>query len=79
MIFFRRLPGFEYIAPRTFEEALDFLREKKGAAKVIAGGTDLLPQMKNREVIPKYLIGLKNINGVDHVDYSENGGLEGAA
>jgi len=75
MIYFSRLPKFEYIAPKTLEEALSFLEEQKDKAKVIAGGTDLLIQMKNREVTPQYLIGLKNISGIDYIKYSENDGL----
>lgn len=75
MLHMRRLPKFGYVAPQTLEEALDFLGEYQGKARVIAGGTDLLPQMRNREVIPQYLIGLKNIGGLDYIKHSENDGL----
>ena len=44
-------------------------------AKVIAGGTDLLPQMKKRELAPRYLIGLKNIGGLDYIEYDRARGL----
>ena len=75
MVYLRRLPQFKYLAPRTLEEALAFLEEQKDKAKVIAGGTDLLLRMKNREITPKYLIGLKNISGIDYIKHSEPDGL----
>jgi CO/xanthine dehydrogenase FAD-binding subunit len=59
----RRLPRFEHLAPRGIEEALFMLFQHGEQAKVIAGGTDLLPQMKKGELAPRYLIGLKNIGG----------------
>lgn len=71
----RRLPQFEYLAPRTVEEAVFLLSRHDGQAKVIAGGTDLLHEMKRREATPQYLVGLKNIPGLDYVDYDEAQGL----
>ncbi|HUT72244.1 MAG TPA: xanthine dehydrogenase family protein subunit M [Desulfatiglandales bacterium] len=73
--YLRRLPGFEYLAPETIDEALSLLSSHNGKAKVIAGGTDLLHKMKRREEIPQYLIGLKNIPGLNHIDYDEAQGL----
>ena len=75
MIFFRRLPRFEYVSPGTLEEVLGLLEEHKGKARVMAGGTDLLVQMKNRETAPEYLISLKNISGLDYINYHESDGL----
>ena len=45
-LFYRRLPRFEYLAPRTIDEALGLLTDNIGEARVIAGGTDLVPQLK---------------------------------
>jgi len=42
--FYRRLPRFEYLRPKTVEEALTLLKQNPGKAKVFAGGTDLLPR-----------------------------------
>jgi 4-hydroxybenzoyl-CoA reductase subunit beta len=54
-----RLPHFRYHAPRTVREAADLLSE--GEAMIVAGGTDLLPNMKRRQQVPATLIGLRNI------------------
>ena len=47
--FYRRLPRFEYVQPNSIDEALYLLATHKGEAKLIAGGTDLLPKMKRME------------------------------
>jgi CO/xanthine dehydrogenase FAD-binding subunit len=69
------LPKFEYFAPKTMEEACSLLAEYKGEARVLAGGTDLLVQMKNREVIPRYLINIKDIPNLDYIRYDDKEGL----
>lgn len=69
------LPKFEYFAPKTMEEACSLLAKYKGEARVLAGGTDLLVQMKNREVTPGYLINIKNIPDLDYIRYDDKEGL----
>ena len=53
----------------TVEKAVSVLRESKGRAKVIAGGTDLLGQMKD-EILPEYpevVVNIKTIPGLDYI------------
>ena len=69
------LPKFEYFAPKTMEEACSLLAKYKGEARVLAGGTDLLVQMKNREVTPRYLINIKDIPDLDYIRYDDKEGL----
>jgi len=74
--FYRRLPRFEYLTPKTIDEALSLLSQYKEKAKVIAGGTDVVPQLKRRETkAPQYIIDLKGIPGLDYIKYDEVGGL----
>jgi 4-hydroxybenzoyl-CoA reductase subunit beta len=54
-----RLPYFRYHAPRGVQEAADLL--SAGDAMIVAGGTDLLPNMKRRQQVPTTLVGLRNI------------------
>jgi carbon-monoxide dehydrogenase medium subunit len=76
----RRLPEIECLFPKTLSEALSFLKKHNGAAKVKAGGTDLLPKMKRRELGPKYLIDLKEIDDLHFIKYDKEKGLRiGAA
>jgi 4-hydroxybenzoyl-CoA reductase subunit beta len=56
-----RLPWFEYRAPKTVAEAARILAGEGPNAMLIAGGTDLLPNMKRRQMAPKVLVSLSGI------------------
>src|SRR5438309_3530475 len=56
-----RLPWFDYRAPRTLSEAARILAGEGPNAALIAGGTDLLPNMKRRQRAPKVLVSLRRI------------------
>jgi len=56
-----RLPWFEYRAPKSVAEAARILAGEGANAMLIAGGTDLLPNMKRRQMAPKVLISLSGI------------------
>ena len=72
--FYRRLPRFDYIVPETLDEALKALNKHKDAAKLLGGGTDLVLQLKKREIkIPEYIIDLKNIPGLNHISCDAEG------
>ncbi len=58
---------FDYFEPRTIEEAVSLLAEYGEAAKVIAGGTDLVLRMQAGTRKPEYLINLKAISGLDYI------------
>jgi CO/xanthine dehydrogenase FAD-binding subunit len=73
-IFYRRLPRFDYIVPKTLDEVLKALNEHKGSAKLLAGGTDLIPQLKKREMkIPQYVVDLKGVAGLDEISSDVSG------
>ena len=57
------------------EEAVSLLSGYEGAAKVMAGGTDLLVQLKKGVLLPGYIIDLKGIPGQDNITYDEVLGL----
>ncbi len=66
---------FDYYTPTTVSEAVDLLRSKGDGGKVLAGGTDLMPQMKERGRHPKYLVSLKNVAELRGIRYDEGSGL----
>jgi carbon-monoxide dehydrogenase medium subunit len=74
-ISYRHLPRFDHLEPKTVEEACSLLSKYDGKAKVIAGGTDLLPSMRNRKVTPGYIINIKRIPNLDYIDYDDAEGL----
>jgi len=57
-----RLPVFEFYAPSTIDEAVALKVEHGVDAMFLAGGTDLLPNMKRRQFEPKVIIGLRNLH-----------------
>lgn len=75
MSYLRRLPRFEYLAPGTGEEACGLLAAHAGEARVLAGGTDLLLQMRRREATPRLIIGLKGAADLAFVREEADGGL----
>jgi carbon-monoxide dehydrogenase medium subunit len=75
MSYLRRLPRFEYLAPHTVDEACDFLAAHGRNVGLLAGGTDLLLQMRRREATPGYVIGLKNVAALAGVRAQADGGL----
>jgi 4-hydroxybenzoyl-CoA reductase subunit beta len=56
-----RLPIFEYRAPRSLAEAARILDGEGANAMPLAGGTDLLPNMKRRQQVPRTLMSLRGI------------------
>ncbi len=56
-----RLPPFTYLLPRTLGDATRALAEHGAEAMLVAGGTDLFPNMKRRQFEPKVLVGLRGI------------------
>jgi len=59
-----RLPWFDYRAPRSVAEAVKILEGEGAQAILIAGGTDLLPNMKRRHQTPKVLVSLRGISSL---------------
>ncbi len=70
-----RLPPFSYLAPRTLGDAAKALAEHGSAAMVVAGGTDLYPNMKRRQFEPKVLVGLRAVRELRGVRGSAREGL----
>ena len=70
-----KLPKFQYIAPKSTKEASSLLKEHGEKAIAVAGGSDLLVNLKNRLKSPEYLIDLKAIPKLDKVTFSKSEGL----
>ena len=68
------LPPFQFHAPKSVAEAVALLQAKAGTAKLIAGGTDLLPNLKHRLFAPEHVVGLDGIDELKGVR-EEQGGL----
>ena len=56
-----RLPWFDYRAPHSVAEAASILAGEGPKAMLLAGGTDLLPNMKRRQQTPATLVALRSV------------------
>lgn len=65
----------EYFRPKSIEEAISLSQRYGEKAKYIAGGTDVIVKIKDRQIRPQYLISLKHILNIDQIRY-ENGELK---
>jgi CO/xanthine dehydrogenase FAD-binding subunit len=76
-IFYRRMPQFEYLRPKSLNEALAALSEDQPVRnQVFSGGTDLLPKLKSRAIVaPPRVIDLKGIAGLDFIEFDAIGVL----
>jgi 4-hydroxybenzoyl-CoA reductase subunit beta len=70
-----RLPPFRYLAPRTVEQALQLLAQEGEQAMPVAGGTDLYPNMKRRQLTPPVLVGLRGIATLKGITGSAEKGM----
>ena len=68
-----------YEAPESLEEAVALLAAAKGEAKVLAGGTDLLVQMRADVVEPELIVDIKRIRETRTVTEEKGGWRIGAA
>lgn len=66
---------FEYFEPQTLDEAVALLHRLDGQADVLAGGTDLLVEIKEHLRAPDYVVNIKKIPGLDYLRYDEQTGL----
>jgi len=70
-----RLPKFEVATPRSVGEAVALLAEAGPSALVIAGGTDLVPNMKHELFTPELVVSLGGIAELARIEATEDGGL----
>jgi 4-hydroxybenzoyl-CoA reductase subunit beta len=67
-----RLPRFRFLAPHSLGEAVDALATASpGDAMIVAGGTDIIPNMKRRQQVPGTLIGLRGLPELRHISNGE--------
>jgi len=69
-----RLPPFRYLAPRNLDEAARMLAGEGSQAMLVAGGTDLYPNMKRRQFTPPVLIGLRQVAALKQISGSPEQG-----
>ena len=68
-----------YEAPETLEAAIDLLKNESGTARVLAGGTDLIVQMRAGMIEPDLVVDIKNLDEMRAISEENGGWRVGAA
>jgi aerobic carbon-monoxide dehydrogenase medium subunit len=67
---------FDYFEPQTLDEAVALLSRHNGTANVLAGGTDLLVEIKEQIRKPDHVVDIKKIPGMDRISFDPATGLK---
>lgn len=70
------LPQFKLLRPRTIEEAVGYLDRHSGNVRVLAGGTDLIPSMRQKLFEPEYVLDLRLISALRGIKPTAEGLVE---
>ncbi len=69
------LPAFEVLRPRALDAAVEALAHYGADAQLVAGGTDLVPSLKQHLFSPRVLVDLKRLRELDHIRFDAETGL----
>ena len=71
------LPQFKLLRPRTLEDALSLLASTRAgrprATRVVAGGTDLIPSMRQKLFEPEYVLDIRHLAGLKDIRQTDRG------
>src|ERR1051325_9351835 len=70
------LPSFKLLRPRTVEEAVALMLEHSQHVQILAGGTDLLPSMKQKLFTPDYVMDIRGIDEMQGIHVRAGIGVE---
>jgi 4-hydroxybenzoyl-CoA reductase subunit beta len=69
------LPAFRILQPHTVDEACRMLDQHGSDAMIIAGGTDVIPNLQMKLFAPRVLIDIKSLRELSTIEFSPHGGL----
>ncbi len=70
------LPQFKLLRPRAIDEALSVLAKHAGNLRVLAGGTDLIPSMRQKLFEPEYVLDVRGISELRGIRTQADGAVE---
>src|SRR5512132_1021410 len=71
----KRTEAFDYYQPATLQEASRLLKENGAGGRLLAGGTDLVIAMKEKGLLPKYIVDLKRLPGLSGIRENSDGSI----
>ncbi|MBD3267556.1 xanthine dehydrogenase family protein subunit M, partial [bacterium] len=73
------MKAFEYVQPQSLQEAIAFLDEDAQQSQLLAGGLDLLGEMKEHVREPNRLVGISKLSELSHINFANDKLSLGAA
>ena len=70
------LPLFKLLRPRTLDDAIEALEKHSGNVRILAGGTDLIPSMRQKLFEPEYVLDLRGMRTLSGIHPQSDGGVE---
>lgn len=70
------MPQFKLLRPRTVQEAVGHLTRYAGRLQIVAGGTDLLPSMRQKLFEPEFLLDVRGIDDLRKIKVTAGVGVE---
>jgi CO/xanthine dehydrogenase FAD-binding subunit len=67
------MSSFEYLKPSSIDEAISLIESHGEKAKVIAGGTDVIVKIKEKKIVPQYLISLRRLSDLAYIQRDPEG------
>ena len=68
--------SIQTLRPRVVDEAIGHLAQHAGNIRVLAGGTDLIPSMRQKLFEPEYVLDLRGIAALRGIKPQTDGGVE---
>lgn len=70
------LPQFKLLRPRTVDEAIGYLDKHANNIRVLAGGTDLIPSMRQKLFEPEFVLDIRHISELRGIRERQGSGVE---
>jgi 4-hydroxybenzoyl-CoA reductase subunit beta len=70
-----RLPRLKYIEPQTVQDVLKLKKKYGKESFILAGGTDVIPMLKRRNISCRYIISIKKIPELKIISFDKNEGI----
>ena len=69
------MKDFEYCAPKTLRETVSLLADKGDNARILAGGTDLIVQLRSKRFETERVIDIKHVPELNELSFGNRKGL----
>ncbi|MDR1050697.1 MAG: xanthine dehydrogenase family protein subunit M [Deltaproteobacteria bacterium] len=69
------MPSFDFVAAKSLDQAAEMAVSLGGKCQIMAGGTDVMPLLRDRLIRPELVVSLREIPGLDKIEFKPGEGL----